>query len=134
MERKHEAPTAFPPFARSLVVKRGGGGRHDLCRPKKTLGCWVTKGSGGDRLGTEATEKGEKVGERSHGSWDTGRGQGGRFRAGKIGCSFWDGGPVRAAYTAPGRPRRGGTETAECSRHVTLSHRLASVSACVKCG
>lgn len=103
--RKREAPTDLPSFTRSLVVKRGEGGGHDLCRPKKTPGCWVTKRSGGDGLGTEATEKGEKVGERSHGSWDTGRGQGGSFRAGKMGCSFWDGGPARAASTTPGRPQ-----------------------------
>ena len=69
----------------------------------------LQKGVEGKGLGTELMEKVEQMGEslgwgRSPDSWDRGEGARRQMGEGKMRCSFWDGGPVRAASAAPGCP------------------------------
>ena len=83
------------------------GEGSDFCSLQRTPACWVAEGSGGKGLGTEPMEKVEQMGEslgwrRSPDSWD--RGARRQMGEGKMRCSFWDGGPVRAASAAPGCP------------------------------
>ena len=64
-------------------------------------------------------EKVEQMGEslgwgRSPNSWDSGEGAWRKMGEGKMRCSFWDGGPVRAASTAPDvQVRRQNTATCD---------------------
>lgn len=69
----------------------------------------LLKGAEGKGLGTEPMEKVEQMGEslgwgRSPNSRDCSEGAKRQMGEGKMRCSFWDGGPARAASAAPRCP------------------------------
>lgn len=107
-ERKDKAHLPLRPFKMSGGEETRGRGVISAA-PRGPQSAGLLKGVEGKGLGTEPMEKVEQMGEslgwgKSPNSWDSGEGTWRKMGEGKMRCSFWDGGPVRAASAAPGRP------------------------------
>lgn len=103
-----QGSSALRPFKMSGGEETRGRGVISAA-PRGPQPAGLLKGVEGKGLGTEPMEKVEQMGEslgwgRSPDSWDSGEGAWRKMGEGKMRCSFWDGGPVRAVSTAPGRP------------------------------